>query len=260
MRTALVTGASRGIGREIALALASEGCAVGVNYNTSPKEAEKVCAIIQERGGQAAALKADVADRIERKYMFDAFLDQFGNIDILINNAGITRYKPFMMVKEEDFLEVMDLDWRGTYFCTQRAAKEMAAAGRGGSIVNVVSVLYEINFPYASVYGPAKAAVEKFTRQAALELSPYGIRVNAVSPGTIKSDVLQNPEYTPRQKALASRIPFGKLGTPADVANAVCFLVSDRASYITGTNLFVDGGAHLPAVLDNAKETPDMGW
>lgn len=260
MRTALVTGASRGIGREIALMLAAEGCAVGVNYNASPKEAQEVCTLIRERGGQAAALCANIAKREQREQMFDLFLQQFGHIDVLINNAGITRYKPFTMVEEEDFLEVMELDWKGTYFCTQRAAREMIAAGSGGAIVNVASVLYEINFPYSSVYGPVKAAVEKFTRQAALELTPYRIRVNAVSPGTIKSDALQNPQYSPRQAALASRIPFQRLGTPKDVANAVCFLASDKASYITGANLFVDGGARLPAVLDNAKETPTMGW
>ena len=248
--TALVTGASRGIGRGIALALAEAGYDVGVNYASSQPEALAVADACRAAGVRADAMHADVGDISDIEALFANFLGRFGHLDLLVNNAGIGLKVPFLETTEEQYDRVMDVNLRGVFFCTQAAARAMVARGQGGVIINNTSIHQEIQHPNTSVYGPAKAALEKFTRHAALELAPYGIRVNAVAPGaTITQEGL---EATPHWKLVRSRIPLGRHGLPEDVARAVVFLASEQASYITGASLTIDGGAVLPAGLLSA--------
>ncbi len=248
-KAALVTGAGRGIGSAIALALAEAGWDVGVNYRTSEGPAREVCGAIEAKGRTALLLKADVGRLEDLASMFDAFIGKFGKIDLLVNNAGITKYKPILETPPELWEEITNTDWKGAYFCTQLAAKDMIKKGVKGAIINITSVHQVFNFPMASVYGPTKAALFKFTQHAALEFAPYGIRVNSVAPGYIK--VTDPAVVSERERMMVSRIPAQRVGNTSEIADAVCFLASDQASYITGSNLTVDGGALLPAVLDN---------
>jgi len=245
--TALVTGASRGIGRAIALALAEAGYDVGVNYASSQKEAIEVADACRAAGAQAEALRADVGDTAAIKGLFAAFLERFGHLHLLVNNAGIGLKVPFMETTEEQYDRVMHVNLRGVFFCTQMAARAMIARGQGGVIINNTSIHHEIQYPCTSVYGPAKAAVEKLTRHTALELAPHGIRVNAVAPGATVNR--EGTETDPYWQLVRSRIPLGRHGLPEDVARAVVFLASEDASYITGASLTIDGGAVLPAGL-----------
>ncbi len=245
--TALVTGASRGIGRGITLALAEAGYDVGVNYASSETEALAVAEACRAAGAQTEALPADVGDTPALHGLFATFLERFGHLDLLVNNAGIGLKVPFLETSEDQYDRVMDVNLRAVFFGTQMAARAMIARGQGGVIINNTSIHREIQYPNTSVYGPAKAALEKFTRHAALELAPYGIRVNAVAPGaTITREGL---ETDPHWRLVCSRIPLGRHGLPEDIARAVVFLASEEASYITGASLTIDGGAVLPAGL-----------
>ena len=244
---ALVTGASRGIGRAIALALAEAGYDVGVNYASSQKEALAVADACRTAGAQAEALPADVGDTPAVRGLFAAFLERFGHLDLLVNNAGVGLKVPFLEITEEQYDHVMDVNLRGVFFCTQMAARAMIASGQGGVIINNTSIHGEIQYPHTSVYGPAKAAVEKLTRHAALELAPHGIRVNAVAPGATVNR--EGTETDPYWQLVRGRIPLGRHGLLEDVARVVVFLASADASYITGASLTIDGGAVLPAGL-----------
>lgn len=245
--TALVTGASRGIGRGIALALAEAGYDVGVNYASSRQVALEVADACRAAVARAEALLADVGDTRDIEGLFAAFLERFGYLDLLVNNAGIGLKVPFVETTQEQYDRVMDVNLRGVFFCTQAAARAMIARGKGGVIINNTSIHREIQYPNTSVYGPAKAALEKFTRHAALELAPHGIRVNAVAPGATK--IRESQDTDPHSMLVRSRIPLGRHGLPEDVARAVVFLASGYASYITGASLTIDGGAVLPAGL-----------
>ena len=185
-RAALVTGAGRGIGRAIATALADDGWDVGVNYCQSEGPAREVCDLISAAGRTSLPLKADVGNVDQIAAMFAEFLDCFGKIDLLVNNAGITKFQSILETTPELWDEITNTDWKGAYFCTQQAAREMIKNGTNGVIVNITSVHQVLNFPIASVYGSTKAALNKFTQHAALELAPHGIRVNAIAPGYIK--------------------------------------------------------------------------
>ncbi len=248
-KAALVTGASRGIGRSIALALAQAGYDIGVGFRSCESGARDVCSLIEHKGRRALALRADITDLSQIEGMFDRFFERFGGIEVLVNNAGVTKGAPLLEVTPELWNEITNADWRGSFFCTQQAARRMIADGTPGSIINITSIHDACNFPVASVYGPAKAALAKFTQHAALELARHGIRVNAVEPGCIA--IRDGQEQTPRGRMLRSRIPFGRYGTTAEVADLVVYLASDRAAYITGSSFRVDGGALLPALLDN---------
>lgn len=248
-KKALITGASRGIGKQIALLLAENGYSVGVNYLNSEEEAKQVCELIDQGGGSAVALQANVAEASDRKRMFDHFFEAFGEIDLLVNNAGITVFGAFLETKEEQWEELTNTDWKGAYFCAQAAASHMVEHGKSGVIVNITSIHQQCQFPEASVYGPTKAALDKFTKHAALELAPYGIRVNSIAPGCTKVRVDQ--EFTVRGKMLSSRIPLQRLAESEEVAEAVLYLSSDKAKYITGECLTIDGGALLPVLLDH---------
>ena len=247
-KCALVTGAGRGLGRAIALGLAAEGYDVGVNYNNSEAKALEVCAEIEKLGVRAKPIKANVGVYADIDYMFDEFFREFGRIDVLVNNAGVNSHHTISETTPELFDYVVDTDFRGTFFCTRRAAMFMAENGIAGSIVNISSCQREIAFPTSPVYGPIKAGITYFTRYAAVEYAPYGIRINSISPGHIK--VLEGPAKN-REKEQTRRVPLGRVGQPHEIADAVLFLISDKAGYITGTDLQVDGGVVIPCMLNN---------
>ena len=239
-KTALVTGASRGIGRAIAIRLASEGAAVAINYAGNVKAAEEVKAVIEAAGGRAMLVQADVADAAAVDGMIKAVVENFGSIDILVNNAGITRDGLLMRMKEEDWDAVINTNLKGIFHCTKAVSKLMMKK-RYGRIVNMASVVGLIGNAGQSNYAAAKAGVIGFSKSMARELASRGITVNMVAPGFIDTDMTAVLPDKVRE-AMVADIPLGKIGTPENVADAVVFLVSDQASYITGQTINVDGG------------------
>lgn len=251
---ALVTGSSRGIGRGIALGLARAGYDVGIHYARNEQDAREVERLAREAGARTVCLGADLGSYAGVQTLFDGFFEAFPRIDLLVNNAGITKYLPLLEATETLWDEITNLDWKGSYFCTQRAAQHMVRTGVRGSIVNITSIHESTQFPIANIYGPTKAALLKFTRHAALELAPHGIRVNAISPGC--TQIRPGEPDTPRGRQLRSRIPLRRYGQPEEIAQAVLYLASPAAAYITGTCLAVDGGALLPSLLDHPPLGP----
>ena len=239
-KTALVTGASRGIGRAIAIRLASEGAAVAIKYAGNVKAAEEVKAVIEAAGGRAMLVQADVADSTAVDAMIKAVIEAFGQIDILVNNAGITRDGLLMRMKEEDWDAVINTNLKGIFHCTKAVSKLMMKK-RYGRIVNMASVVGLIGNAGQSNYAAAKAGVIGFSKSMARELASRGITVNMVAPGFIDTDMTAVLPDKVRE-AMVADIPLGKIGTPENVADAVVFLVSDQASYITGQTINVDGG------------------
>jgi len=248
-RIALVTGGGRGIGKYIALALAENGYDVGVNYFRSAEGAREVCGLLEEKGARAISLQADVGKVADIDRMFAVFLAEFGRIDLLVNNAGVTKMAPLLEVTEDFWEQVVRTDWKGAFFCTQRAAADMVSQKTQGVIISITSNQQQGCWPNCSVYGPTKAALMKFTRHAAMELAKYHIRVNAVAPGyTAKS---ADQPLTGMGQSFISRIPLKRMASPVEIADAVVYLASEKAGYITGTCLTVDGGALLPVVPVN---------
>ncbi len=239
-KRALVTGASRGIGRAIALALAAEGADVAVNYAGSEAAAQEVAEVIRAMGRKAVVIQADVASGEATTAMLDNAVAELGGVDILVNNAGITRDKLLMRLKEEDWDAVLETNLKGVFNCTQAAVKYMMKQ-RSGNIVNISSVVGLTGNVGQSNYAAAKAGVIGFTMSVAKEVAGRGIRVNAVAPGFIKTDMTSVlPEKIVEN--LLQSIPLQKLGEAEDIAKAVVFLVSGDASYITEQTLHVDGG------------------
>jgi len=246
-KNAMVTGAGRGIGRAIALELGRAGYAVGVNYLSSEKGALEVCEIINNSGGKAIPLKADVGDCLQLQKIFDEFTDKIGPIDLMVNNAGRSKFYPFLEVTEEQWLELTFSDWKGAFFGTQYAARNMVANKKKGVIINISSNHADGCWPDASVYGPTKAALTKFGKNAAMELAPYGIRVITVAPGY--TDVgwpKEHPVHNAKDK-----IPMKRFAEPSEIAKIIAFLASDECAYMTGNCVTVDGGALLPILPEN---------
>ena len=239
-KTALVTGASRGIGRAISLRLAAEGANIAINYAGNTAKAEETKAAIEAAGGKAALFQADVSDSAQVEQMVASVLETFGSLDILVNNAGITRDGLLMRMKEEDFDAVLDTNLKGIFHVTKAVTKIMMKQ-RSGRIVNMASVVGIIGNAGQTNYAAAKAGVIGFTKSAARELAARGITVNAVAPGFIATDMTAAMPEKAKEATLAA-IPLRRMGTPEDVANAVLFLVSDQAAYITGQVVKVDGG------------------
>jgi len=239
-KSAIVTGASRGIGREIALLLAEEGARVAVNYSGSKDKADDVVKMITESGGEAFAIQADVSDADGVKNMVDTTLEMFGSIDILVNNAGITRDNLLMRMKEDEWDDVININLKGVFLCTKGVTRQMMRQ-RAGRIVNVASIVGVSGNPGQANYVAAKAGVIGFTKTAAKELASRNINVNAVAPGFITTDMTDALSEEVKNQML-SVIPLGKLGRPEDVARTVLFLLSEDAVYITGQTIHVDGG------------------
>lgn len=239
-KTALVTGASRGIGRAIALCLAAEGARVAINYAGNVKAAEEVKAAIEAAGGTAILCQADIADSSAVEAMVANVVKEFGTIDILVNNAGITRDALLMRMKDEDFTKVLNTNLKGVFYCTKAVSKLMMKK-RSGRIVNMASVVGLVGNAGQTNYAAAKAGVIGFSKSAAKELASRGITVNVVAPGFIGTDMTAGLPESVKEKMLTD-IPLGRMGEAEDVANAVLFLASDQASYITGQVVNVDGG------------------
>jgi len=239
-KVAIVTGASRGIGRAAALRLAQEGAKVVVNYAGNLAAAEKTVEDIKQAGGEAILFQADVADAQAVGELVKATTAAFGRIDILVNNAGITRDNLLALMKEDDWDAVMNTNLKGVFNCTKAVAKIMIKQ-RAGRIINMTSVVGIMGNAGQTNYAAAKAGVIGFTKSAAKELAARGITVNAVAPGYITTDM--SAAIPEQAKAdLAQKIPLSRLGKPEDVAEAVLFLASDAANYITGQTINVDGG------------------
>ncbi|MBF1686984.1 3-oxoacyl-[acyl-carrier-protein] reductase [uncultured Selenomonas sp.] len=239
-KIALVTGGSRGIGRAIALRLAEEGAKVAINYAGNQTAAEEVKAIIEQHGGTAMIIQTDVSDSTAAAEMVARVHEELGGLDILVNNAGITRDTLLVRMKDEDFDAVINTNLKGIYACTKAAAKFMTKQ-RSGRIVNLSSVVGEIGNIGQTNYAAAKAGVIGFSKAAAKEFAARHVTVNVVAPGFIDTDMTAVLKDSIREK-LIEGIPLGALGKPEHVADAVLFLVSDAASYITGQVLNVDGG------------------
>lgn len=239
-KVALVTGAGRGIGREIALTLAAKGATVVVNYQGSKEKAEEVVALIRENGGEAESFGCDISDFEQCGNMINDIIQKYGHLDILVNNAGITRDGLLMKMSEEDFARVIDVNLKGA-FHTIRHASRYFLKQKGGSIINISSVSGVAGNAGQANYSAAKAGMIGLTRSVAKELGSRGITVNAVAPGFIETDMTDAmPEKA--KEAVKSRIAMGRIGTPADIAGVVAFLASEEASYITGQVISVDGG------------------
>lgn len=239
-KSAIVTGASRGIGREIALLLAKEGARVAVNYSGSKDKADDVVTLITESGGEAFAIQADVSDADGVKVMVDKTMEMFGSIDILVNNAGITRDNLLMRMKEDEWDDVININLKGVFLCTKGVTRQMMRQ-RAGRIVNVASIVGVSGNPGQANYVAAKAGVIGFTKTAAKELASRNINVNAVAPGFITTDMTDVLSDEVKEQMM-SVIPLGKLGRAEDVARTVLFLLSEDADYITGQTIHVDGG------------------
>ena len=239
-KTALVTGASRGIGRAIALALASKGFAVALNYAGSHDAAEAVKKEIEDAGGKAFTVQGDVSKSEDVDRIFKTVKDEFGGLDVLVNNAGINRDALLIRMKESNWDDVIATDLKSD-FLTTKAAAAMMMRKRKGSIINISSVVGIMGNIGQANYAAAKAGVIGLTKACAKEMAARNIRVNAVAPGFIETAMTDGIPEKIREGMIAS-IPMGRMGQPEDIARAVCYLASDDASYITGQVLVVDGG------------------
>lgn len=243
LKVAIVTGAASGIGNQIAWALSSEGYAVGVNDIDFDKAASKVEAI-RETGRQALLLPGDVSDEAQMKEMVSKVGETWGRLDVLINNAGISDQQGPVVDQDIGIWQrLIDVHLKGTFIMSKLCAPLMIKTG-GGQIVNIASITGLVTFPVRTAYGPAKSAVIRLTQVLALEWAAQNIRVNAVAPGYIRTEMVAEllAKGILNEGSLVKRIPLGWIGTPADIANVVLFLVSENARYITGHTIVVDGG------------------
>ena len=242
-KTALITGGSRGIGRAIALRLAKEGVRIAVNYKTNEEAAQRVVKAVEEMGGEAIVVGADVSQSAAVEDMVKRVLDSWGSVDILVNNAGIIHDSLLMRMTEEVWDDVVNTNLKGTFNCTKAVLRFMVRQ-RWGRIINVVSVVGLEGNPGQSNYAASKAGVIAFSRSIAKEVASRNITVNAVAPGYISTEIVADlsPEF---KELILSRIPQNRFGTVDDVANMVSYLASGEAGYITGEVIRVDGGIEL---------------
>lgn len=242
-KVALVTGASRGIGREIAVTLAKEGAEVIINYNGSRERAEEVKHTIEAAGGKACLYQCNVSDFAACEVMVKEIVKEHGHVDILVNNAGITRDNLIMKMKEEDFDAVLNINLKGTFNTIRHLSRQMLKQ-RSGKIINISSVSGILGNAGQANYAASKAGVIGLTKTMARELASRGITVNAVAPGFVDTEMTEVLSEQVKEAACA-QIPLGRFGKPSDIANMVAFLASDKADYITGQVISVDGGMNI---------------
>jgi NAD(P)-dependent dehydrogenase (short-subunit alcohol dehydrogenase family) len=245
-KVAVVTGASRSIGRGIALALAKEGCAVAVNYSRSKDEADEVVKSIKEMGGKAIAVQCDVSKRDEVESMFKTTIKEYGKVDILVNNAGVAFGGSILETTDEVWDKQLAVNLKGVFLCSQVAARHMVER-KYGKIVNISSNSgFGIAMDGETSYAVSKAGVIQLTKSCSYDLGPYGINVNCVAPGAVDTVLLKgsrsDEEYEKVLQGRIDRASLGIYGTPEDIANAVLFFANDKSRYITGKILLVDGG------------------
>jgi glucose 1-dehydrogenase len=232
-KVAIVTGAGSGIGFAIAQLFAANGAAVTINFLGHGDDAMKLAATIEADGGKAAALEADIADA--------ATVERFGRLDVLVNNAGIEKSQPLLEVDEASWERTLAVDLKGPFLCLQAAARRMQTSG--GSIVNISSIHEDFPFPGFTPYAVAKGGLRMLMRNASLELAPYGIRVNNIAPGAIATPINAATLADPvKVKRLEELVPLRRMGSAEEVAQVALFLASERASYVTGSTYYVDGG------------------
>lgn len=238
-RNALVTGASKGVGRGIAISLAKDGWNVGVNYCRDAAGAEETAGRIRELGRRAWLVQGDVGFGDQVRSMFEEFIEQAGTIELLVNNAGVQTWKAILDLAEEDWDRTIRTNLKGTFLCTQQAARLMRQSG--GRIINIGSGANKAPFPMLSDYCASKGGIETLTTVSAVELGRYGITVNCVAPGAVEIErtKLEDPDYAGEWGA---RTPMGRVGQVEDVARAVVFLAAEKSDFITGQTLYVDGG------------------
>lgn len=241
-KTALVTGASKGIGAGIAKALAAAGASVIVNYASSKDGAEKVVKEITAKGGKAIAVQADTSKAADVKRLFDETKKAFGKLDVLVNNAGVYLFQPLEAITEDEFHRQYNINVLGTLLTTQQAVKLFGA--NGGSVINISSVVSSNALPGSAVYSSTKAAVDSITRILAAELGPKNVRVNSINPGLTATEGTEKNQIigSDMEKHTISTTPLGRTGVPEDIALAAVFLASDDARWITGESIRVSGG------------------
>ncbi|WP_400163517.1 SDR family oxidoreductase [Brevibacillus sp. TJ4] len=238
-KVAIVTGASRGIGRQIAIQLAQSGAKVVVNYATNREKADEVVKMIEQSGGEAVAIAADVSKVSEVQALFAQAIERFGRLDILVNNAGIMECKPIEDVTEEMFDRHVAINVKGTYFACQQAMQHME---NGGTIINFSTSVSGAMLPTYSVYAATKGAVEQLTRQLAREFGPKQITINCIAPGQVSTELFLSGKSEELIDSYRKMNAFGRLGEPEDIANAIELLISDKARWITGQTIRVNGG------------------
>ncbi len=244
-KVVIITGARRGMGKSHALSFAGAQAKVVVS-DISLEDCQKVCDEIEKLGGEALAVKCDVTKKSEVEQLVKKTVDKFGRLDILVNNAGIAQFVPFLEMTEEDWDRTLDINLKGYFLCSQAAAKEMVKQEAGGVIVNIASVAMGqvgVGFPNLVHYCASKGGIVGMTEAMALELAPYNIRVNVVSPGAIDTPMVGSIKDDPKAlEESLSRIPMKRMGKPEEVSNLVLFLASDKSSYMTGSTVVIDGG------------------
>ncbi|MBU4493099.1 MAG: 3-oxoacyl-ACP reductase FabG [Nanoarchaeota archaeon] len=240
-KVAIVTGSRRGIGKAIVLALAKAGAHVVVS-DINLDDCNKVVEEIKAIGKEGLAVKADISNPEEVKEMVKSTVKRFGKIDILVNNAGIYMQKSLTDATEQDFDRILDINLKGVFLCSKAVVPEMIKQGKG-KIINITSIAGQVGFANSSAYCASKGAIINITRELALELAQYKINVNAIGPGVIETPMTKNLlEDKATKETLLANIPLNRIGKPEDIANTALFLASNKADYITGITLFVDGG------------------
>ena len=241
-KVAVVTGASKGIGAEIAKGLAAAGAAVVVNYASSKEGADKVVSAVAAKGGKALAVQADVSKAADIRRLFDETQKAFGRLDVLVNNAGVYQLQPLAEVTEEEFHRQFNTNVLGVLLATKEAEKRFGPAG--GSVINISSIVARNALPSLSVYSATKAAVDKITQVLAKELGPKNIRVNAINPGGVETEGLHSAGIAGSdfEKEMVAKTPLGRIGQPNDIAPVAVFLASAASGWMTGETIAVDGG------------------